>query len=311
VAFAAAATNFPPQTGSVHAYLRDTCAGAGAGCTPSTILASTIIDVQDVAVSADGRYVAMTSNVTTNAGPLVKEVSVADTCTGAAAGCVPTTTQVSATMNNAVPNGDSGDESISADGRFVAYFSADSQQVAGDTNSANDVFVRDTCAGGGAGCAPRTLRISVDHSGTQSNGDSGTDTISGLDGVSIARNGQAAAFLSKATNLVSPASNGLDNIFLADTGLRQPGLALTLTALSPTSATHGGGDLVLTITGTGFLPGAVAQWSGAPRDTVYVNATKLEVFIPAADIANAGSSQITVVNPAPGSGTGTLTFTIN
>lgn len=70
------------------------------------------------------------------------------------------------------------------------------------------------------------------------------------------------------------------------------------------------GRLVLTITGSGFLPGALVQWNGSPRDSIYVKATTLEVFIPSPDTASAVSSQITVVNPVPGSGSGSRSRSI-
>ena len=311
VAFVAAATNLPPNDSATHAYLRDTCGGVSSPCTPvTTLVASSITDVQDVAINADGRYVALTASVTTNVGPFRLEVFVADTCTGVPSGCPAATTPVSVQLTNSVPDGDSADESISADGRFVAYFSAATQQVAGDTNGLNDVFVRDICIGTVAPCTPQTIRISSNQDGTQGNGNSGSDPVRGFDGVSIAPNGQRAAFVSTATNLL-PTSFVGDNIFLAATGFSQPPAVASLAAVSPSSVTHGAGDLVLRITGSGFLPGAVVHWNGSPRDTTYINAATLEVFIPSPDTASAGSPQITVVNPAPGSGSGGFSFTIN
>ena len=50
--------------------------------------------------------------------------------------------------------------SISADGRFVAFWSYASNLVSGDTNGAIDVFVHDRQTG-------TTERVSVDSAGTQ------------------------------------------------------------------------------------------------------------------------------------------------
>jgi hypothetical protein len=57
---------------------------------------------------------------------------------------------------------------------------------------------------------------------------------------------------------------------------------------------------LLSLTGTGFVPGAQVQWNGAPRDTTYINSTTLEVFIPASDVLTVGSAQLTMANPLAG-----------
>jgi hypothetical protein len=86
----------------------------------------------------------------------------------------------------------------------------------------------------------------------------------------------------------------------------------TTTGLSPASAVAGGPGFTLTVTGTNLIAGSVVRWNGADRATTYVSATQLAAAIPAADIAVAGTAQITVFNPAPGGGTSnaqTLTIT--
>lgn len=86
----------------------------------------------------------------------------------------------------------------------------------------------------------------------------------------------------------------------------------TLTALNPNSALAGGANLTVTLTGTNFISGSVVRWNGDTRQTTFVSATTLTVIISAADIATAGTAQITVLNPAPGGGTtSALPFTIN
>jgi hypothetical protein len=45
------------------------------------------------------------------------------------------------------------------------------------------------------------------------------------------------------------------------------------------------------------------RWNGAARPTTYVSATQLTATIPPADVAVAGTPQVTVVNSAPGGGT--------
>jgi len=96
------------------------------------------------------------------------------------------------------------------------------------------------------------------------------------------------------------------------TNAATPNPVPTATALSPATAPVGGPAFTLTVTGSGFMPGSVVRWNGANRPTTYASATQLTAAIPAADIAAAGTAQITVFNSAPGGGTSNpQTFTIN
>jgi hypothetical protein len=72
----------------------------------------------------------------------------------------------------------------------------------------------------------------------------------------------------------------------------------------------GGAAFTLTINGTNFLSGAVAQWSGTSLVTTFVSATQLTAAVPASLIASGGSASITVVNPG-GATSNAATFTIN
>ena len=100
------------------------------------------------------------------------------------------TTRVSVDSAGVQGNGDSGSEfhtvSISADGRFVAFWSYATNLVPGDTNGDYDVFVHDRQTG-------QTTRVSVDSFGAQ--GDDETLHCS------IAADGRYVAFASRATNL--------------------------------------------------------------------------------------------------------------
>src|SRR5262249_28272834 len=78
------------------------------------------------------------------------------------------------------------------------------------------------------------------------------------------------------------------------------------------SVTAGSIGFPLTVNGNGFLDGAVVNLNGSPRQTTFVNNSKLIAQITAADVASAGTAQITVSNPAPGGGTSAAaTFTVN
>jgi trimeric autotransporter adhesin len=83
-------------------------------------------------------------------------------------------------------------------------------------------------------------------------------------------------------------------------------------SLSPSRITHGGWNFLLTVNGTGFVPGASVTWNGTALTTAYVGPTQLNVYVPHTDIASAGTASIVVSNPAPGGGkAAALTFTIN
>lgn len=86
--------------------------------------------------------------------------------------------RISVSSNSAQGGSQSRYPAISADGRYVAFVSDASNLVAGDTNGAPDVFLRDRLLG-------TTVRISNKSDGSQSNGISFAPSISG-DGRRIA-----------------------------------------------------------------------------------------------------------------------------
>jgi uncharacterized cupin superfamily protein len=86
----------------------------------------------------------------------------------------------------------------------------------------------------------------------------------------------------------------------------------TATSLSPNNTLAGGAGFTLMVIGTNFVTTSVVDWNGSSLGTTYVNKTKVTAMVPASDIANAGTANVQVKNPAPGGGaSGTLVFTIN
>ena len=68
----------------------------------------------------------------------------------------------------------------------------------------------------------------------------------------------------------------------------------------------------LTLTGTGFVSGATVNFGSNPAITPSsVTSTQIVATIPAADIATAGTVNVTVTNPAGGGTSNAQTFTIN
>jgi hypothetical protein len=78
--------------------------------------------------------------------------------------------------------------------------------------------------------------------------------------------------------------------------------------LVPTTAAPGGSAFTLTVSGTGFVSGAVVNWNGTPLDTTFVSAFKLTAGVPAANIAVATTAAISVTNPSPGGGVSNPVF---
>ncbi len=76
--------------------------------------------------------------------------------------------------------------------------------------------------------------------------------------------------------------------------------APTLSSTGQATIAVGSGNLYLTVTGTGFLPGAVVLWNGSPRTTSFIDNAHLQVAIAAADLASAQT--ITLASQNPGSG---------
>ena len=70
-----------------------------------------------------------------------------------------------------------------------------------------------------------------------------------------------------------------------------------ITSLSPTSAYAGGSSLTLTVTGTGFVSGAVVKFGTTALATSFVSSTQLNATITSALRGTVGAFPVTVVNP--------------
>ena len=210
---------------------RDTCFGAPAGCTPSTVLVSADnigargnIFSDHPSAGGDGRFVSFESNsnnLVPTASSIQQQIFLRDTCIGAAVGCTPKTTLISANSIGSPSNSFNQSPSVNSDGRFTVFFSQASDILPGNTAPGSpDVFLRDTCAGSSgpvAGCTPSTIRVSIALDGTQANGGS----ITGGPGTSISSTGRFVAFGSAATNLLpTPSTTG--QVYVLDTCFGAP-----------------------------------------------------------------------------------------
>ena len=148
-------------------------------------------------ISADGRYVAFVSagaNAVSGDTNARSDVFVRDRVNK-------TTVRISVSSGGVQSNGASGSPAISGDGRYVAFTSSGSNLVSTDTNTKDDIFVRDRIGGS-------TARVSVTPAGVQANGSSYDPAISA--------DGRYVSFGSAASNLVSKDSNRLGDVFVYD-----------------------------------------------------------------------------------------------
>jgi Tol biopolymer transport system component len=150
-------------------------------------------------VSADGRYALFESSAsdlvpgdTNNA----TDVFVRDLANGA-------TLLVSVSTEHGVGNGTSRSAVMTPDGRYVAFVSAASNLVPGDTNGIADVFVRDLQAG--------TTRL-ISQGAMSSDP---TSILVGSDSPEITADGRYVAFFSTATNLV-PGVTNVGDVYVHD-----------------------------------------------------------------------------------------------
>lgn len=179
---------------------------ATAHAAPSTIRVSVNSQGQQAnssstvpAVNVDGSVIAFSSSATNLGGSATTgQVFVRDQNTAR-------TDLVSRPAGAGTPNGRSLDTSVSDDGRMIAFQSAASNLVAGDTNGRDDVFVVDRFTGA-------VTRVSVSSARAQGNSASFQPAISG--------DGRFVTFASTATNLVSGDTNAVSDVFVHDLNKR-------------------------------------------------------------------------------------------
>lgn len=184
-------------------------------------------------VSADGSFVSFdssASNLVAGDANGAADVFLYDVTTGL-------TSRVSVSSAGAEATGTSGGSSLSADGRFVAFFSTASNLVAGDTGF-GDVFVHDNVTG-------TTERVSVSTGGGQADGNSGPSLTNGL-----TVEGRLAVFHSEATNLVAGDTTTTADVFVRDrltgesTRVNVPSSGVQANAQSFNTAISGDGRII-------------------------------------------------------------------
>ena len=209
VAYYSSATNLVPgdTNAALDIFVRDRQAGVTTRASVDSSGNEGNSSSNSAAISADGRYVAFrswASNLVPGDGNIALDIFVHDRQAG-------TTSLVSVGPSGNEGNGNSYDPAISADGRYIGFYSAATNLVFGDTNATEDMFVHDRQTN-------KTTRVSVDASGNQGN-KSSYDPAVGPDGryvafPAISADGSYVAFYSSATNLVAGDTNNRWDIFI-------------------------------------------------------------------------------------------------
>jgi trimeric autotransporter adhesin len=98
---------------------------------------------------------------------------------------------------------------MSADKRYTVLVLASTDGVTEIPETPENIFVRDTCTGAPAGCAPSVTLASIGLNSNPADGDSISPSISA--------DGRFVTFLSSARNLVDSDTNGVTDVFVRDT----------------------------------------------------------------------------------------------
>jgi len=205
VAFVSAATNLVPgdTNGQADVFVHDRPSGTTERVSVNSAGAEGDGSSERPTLSADGRYVAFSSSATnlvpgdTNGQSDVfvhdRQTRLTERVSVDSAGIQGNAASFVGPNDHGVP--------LSADGRFVAFTSAATNLVPGDSNEVGDVFVHDRQT-------RLTERVSVDSAGNQADGESASPSMSA--------DGRFVAFSSSATNLVPGDTNGQSDVFVHD-----------------------------------------------------------------------------------------------
>jgi Tol biopolymer transport system component len=199
IAFESDATNLVAgdTNGVTDVFLHDRTTGSTVRVSTNGSGSQAIQPSNDPYVSDQGRYVAFDSRdatlVSGDTNGLI-DIFVKDMLTGALERCSLDSSGVEADW-------DCYDPVLSPDGQKLVFFSLAGNLVAGDTNLAEDIFLRDRAAA-------TTERISVSAAGQQGDGASFYPALS--------PDGRFVAFDSGSTDLVDGDLNGAHDIFLRD-----------------------------------------------------------------------------------------------
>lgn len=241
IAFESDANNLVPgdTNGRTDVFVRDVVLGTTTRVSVDSTGAELPGDSSRPSISADGRYVAFVCGAPTGTYDVYRH----DRESGL-------TELVSCALGGGVANGPSANPAISDNGRYIAFTSAATNIVSGDSGPSADCFVRDMDA-------QVTVLASVSSQGVQEIGsaDWARPALSG--------DGRYVAFVSNAANLVPNDTNDWFDLFVHDL---QTG---TTTLVTP------GSQYGSTIDGPAMSQDGryIAFWTDGPLDPADTNGT--------------------------------------
>jgi Tol biopolymer transport system component len=255
VAFASDAADLVPDdtNGTRDVFVRDRLLGTTERVSLASDGTQSNSDCAQPAITPDGRFVAFPSfarNLDPNDGNDSFDVFLHDRN-------LRVTERVSVDSFGNEANGPSAGAAVSADGRFVAFYSNASNLVPDDTNSTRDMFVRDRETG-------ITERVNVSSAGVEADSQSGFSIRGGSTTPRISEDGRFVSFDSSARNLVPGDTNGSQDVFVRD---RLSGMTERVSVGSgDEQGTDGSTDTAISADGlvTAFVSKA---WNLVPGDT--------------------------------------------
>ncbi len=199
VAFTSHATNFAAgdSNGVEDIFVRDLVNGFTERVNLDSTGAQADGACMGPSISADGRFVVfqgLATNLVAGDTNGKWDVFVRDRLNG-------TTQRVSVDSSGAQGDGNSDSATITPDGRFVAFRSAATNLIAGDTNGKSDTFLHDRQTGA-------TERVSISSSGAEGDGDTFAEALT--------PDARHVVFTSAASNLVPGDTNGRWDVFVRD-----------------------------------------------------------------------------------------------
>ncbi len=195
IAFVSYADNFAAgdTNNSGDVFLHDRVSGETTRLSVSTAGLQGVGESNAPSISADGSRVVFVSNASLVPDDTRSwDIYVRDVPSG-------TTTRLSISTLGGNADGNSSKPQISSDGKYVVFASLAGNLVSGDTNGAEDVFLRDLESGS-------TIRLSELGSGIQGDAGSSSPAISAF--------GYVLVFQSSATNLVTGDINAKMDLFI-------------------------------------------------------------------------------------------------
>jgi hypothetical protein len=238
IGFLSTATNLvTPNTTSEQAYVRDTCLGAAALCTPATVLASVTQSGGEPNGAASEFMLTNNTCVAAfvSAGTdLVSGVTIPNEVyvTPCLSVGLWNTALVSASNSAGAPGDQGGRQpAISSYGSFVAFASTSTNLTSTPNGGVQQIYLRYTCLAAGSGCNPSTTMVSVDSSGNALAGGSQHPAIS-----------DDGRFVVFSTQVSLPAGGTTSNVFIRDTCPSSSGsVPSCIPSTTPISVAAGGG----------------------------------------------------------------------